>query len=602
MEEGLQGLKRTKYCGDYNTKDIGQRVVAMGFVAKARNLGSLLFVDLRDRFGIVQVSFVQEQDASLFSKATAIKSEYVIAIRGKVVLRGERNINTEMATGEIEIVAEQLRIISQADTPPFAITENSNIGEALRLKYRYLDLRRATMQNYLVVRDKIMRITHNYLSKKGFLNIETPFLGKSTPEGARDYLVPSRVHQGKFYALPQSPQLYKQILMISGLDRYYQIARCFRDEDLRANRQPEFSQIDLEMSFVDKPDEVMKIAEGLVKEIFTKTLGLTFKGRLAKLKYKEAMERYGNDKPDTRFRLEIQNISKHVKDSQFLLFQQAIKKRGSSVRAINAKGLASAYSRKAIDKVGDFVKEYGLGGIAYAIVKQDECTSPIKKFFTDEQFASVLKSVDAEVGDIIFFGAGEDTVLLPALGALRLKIARENNLVCKGDYKFLWVTDFPLFEYDDKEQRLIAMHHPFTAPRDQDICLLDTAPKKVLAKAYDLVINGEEVGGGSIRIHQRAIQQKMFELIGLSDTDISERFGFFIQAFRYGVPPHGGLAFGLDRLVMLIAQTDNIKDVIAFPKVQNASCLMQEAPSAVHALQLEELGVELKNERNRIDN
>lgn len=602
MEEGLQGLKRTKYCGDFSTKDIGKKVTAMGFVAKVRNLGSLLFVDLRDRSGIVQVSFVLENDNALFNKAAAIKSEYVIAVTGTVALRGERNINTEMATGEIEIVAEQLLIISQADTPPFAITENSNIGEALRLKYRYLDLRRATMQNYLVVRDKIMQITHNYLSKKGFLNIETPFLGKSTPEGARDYLVPSRIHQGEFYALPQSPQLYKQILMISGLDRYYQIARCFRDEDLRANRQPEFSQIDLEMSFVDKPGEVMEIAEGLIKEIFTKALGLTFKGKFARLKYKDAMDRYGSDKPDTRFELQIQDISKYVLDSQFPLFQQMAKKRGSSVRAINAKGLTEAYSRKAIDKVGDFVKEYGLGGIAYAIVKQNECASPIKKFFTDEQFASLLQKVDAEIGDIIFFAAGEDKLLLPALGALRLKIARDNNLVCKGDYKFLWVTDFPLFEYDDKGKRLVAMHHPFTAPRDQDVRLLDTAPKKVLAKAYDLVVNGEEVGGGSIRIHQRAIQQKMFELIGLSGADISERFGFFIEAFRYGVPPHGGLAFGLDRLVMLIAQTDNIKDVIAFPKVQNASCLMQGAPSAVHSLQLEELGVELKNERNRTDN
>jgi len=594
MEEGLQGLKRTKYCGEFGAKDIGQKAVVMGFAAKVRNLGSLLFIDLRDRSGIVQVSFDYEINPALFDKASLVKSEYVIAAVGTVVLRGEKNINREMATGEIEIKASKLLIISEADTPPFVIAEKSNVGETLRLKYRYLDLRRATMQNYLAVKDKIMRITHNYLAKHGFLNIETPFLGKSTPEGARDYLVPSRIHQGKFYALPQSPQLYKQILMISGLDRYYQIARCFRDEDLRANRQPEFSQIDLEMSFVSNPADVMKIAEGLIKDIFSKTIGLTFKGKFARLKYKEAMERFGTDKPDTRFGLEAQDITSYVKESEFALFQEAAKKRGHSVHSINAKGLAGAYSRKAIDKATDFVKDYGLKGLAYAIVKEDETTSSIKKFFSEQQFDRLIKRMDGKPGDIIFFAAGESKVALTALGALRLQIAKEHKLAAENTYEFLWVTDFPLFEYDAVEQRLSAMHHPFTAPRDKDIALLDSAPSKVLAKAYDLVINGEEAGGGSIRIHQRALQQKMFEIIGLSDTDIAERFGFFIEAFKYGVPPHGGLAFGLDRLVMLIAQTDNIKDVIAFPKVQNASCLMQGAPSEVSSEQTNELGIDIK--------
>jgi len=594
MEEGLNGLKRTKYCGEFTAKDIGKKAIAMGFVAKARNLGSLLFVDLRDRTGVVQVSFASEDDSALFDKASAIRSEFVIAVVGTVALRGEKNINREMTTGEIEIKASELAIISQADTPPFAIAEKSNVGEALRLKYRYLDLRRATMQNYLVIRDKIMRITHNYLAKHGFLNIETPFLGKSTPEGARDYLVPSRIHQGRFYALPQSPQLYKQILMISGLDRYYQIARCFRDEDLRANRQPEFSQIDFEMSFVSEPVEVMKIAEGLIKDIFAKTIGLSFKGKFAKIKYKDAMERFGTDKPDTRFGLEILNFNSYAKECEFALFRDAAKKRGHSVYAINAKGLANSYSRKAIDKITDFVKEYGLPGLAYAIVKENEVTSSIKKFFTEQQFAQLISALDGNVGDIIFFAAGERTTVLTALGALRLKIAREHNLIAAHTYDFLWVTDFPLLEYDSEEARWTAMHHPFTAPRDKDIPLLDKAPGRVLAKAYDLVINGEEAGGGSIRIHQRAIQQKMFEIIGLSDTDIAERFGFFIEAFKYGVPPHGGLAFGLDRLVMLIAQTENIKDVIAFPKVQNASCLMQGAPSDVSAVQMDELGIDIK--------
>lgn len=594
MEESLSGLKRSKYCGQFSALDIGKTVTVMGFAAKVRNLGAILFIDVRDRTGIVQISFSAEEDKELFEKSEHVKSEYVIAASGIVVPRGEKNINKDMASGEIEIKAQSLRIISKADLTPFNITEQSNVSEALRLKYRYLDLRRNFMQEKLIIRDKIMRITCDYLAKKGFLNIETPFLGKSTPEGARDYLVPSRVHNGKFYALPQSPQLYKQLLMISGFDRYFQIARCFRDEDLRANRQPEFSQIDLEMSFVSRPEEVMTIAEGLIKEIFNKTLGLKFKGKFRRLKYKDAMEKFGSDKPDTRFDMQIQDVTSQLKECSFTPFREAAKRRGHSVRAINAKGLAEGYSRKAIDKAAAFVKDYGLQGLAYAIVREDEIASPIKKFFSEQDFAGLLASIQAEKGDIIFFGAGESETVLTALGALRLHIAKEHNLIDKDKYDFLWVTDFPLFEYDEQEERLVAKHHPFTAPRDRDIDKLDSNPKKVLAKAYDLVINGEEAGGGSIRIHQRAVQQKMFEIIGLTDTDIRERFGFFIDAFKYGTPPHGGLAFGLDRLVMLVAKTDNIKDVIAFPKVQNASCLMVEAPSGVGAIQLQELGLDIK--------
>ncbi|MGI6213160.1 MAG: aspartate--tRNA ligase [Christensenellales bacterium] len=593
MEETLSGLKRSKYCGEFSARDLEKNVTAMGFVAKSRNLGAILFMDLRDRAGIVQISFAAEDDPALFEKAAQVKSEYVIAVTGKVVARGEKNINKDIPTGEIEIKAEELRIISAADLPPFAITENSNVSEPLRLKYRYLDLRRAVMQQKLIVRDKIMRVTHSYLAKHGFLNIETPFLGKSTPEGARDYLVPSRVHPGKFYALPQSPQLYKQILMISGLDRYYQIARCFRDEDLRANRQPEFSQIDLEMSFVSGPEDVMNIAEGLIKEIFKQVLGMSFKGKFRRFKYKEAMERFGSDKPDTRFGLEITDITKFAKTGDFAPFKQAAK-RGHSVRCVNAKGLADAFTRKAIDKAGDFVKDYGLKGLAYAIVKDNEITSPIKKYFSEQDFNGILTQAGAEKGDIIFFAAGKNQTVLTALGVLRLQIAKEHNLIDESRYDFLWVTDFPLFEYDEQEKRLVAMHHPFTSPRDKDIRKLDTAPAKVLAKAYDLVINGVEAGGGSIRIHQRAVQQKMFETIGLSESDIKERFGFFMEAFRYGTPPHGGLAFGLDRLVMLLTNTDNIKDVIAFPKVQNASCLMQDAPGEVSDDQLKDLGIIIK--------
>ena len=593
MEELLAGLKRSKYCGEFTSKDIGKKVTAMGFVAKYRNLGSIQFIDLRDRTGIVQISFDEANDAELFKKSTAIRNEFIIAVCGEVRARGEKNVNKDISSGEVEIIATALKIISEAEVTPFNIVDNSNTNEQLRLKYRYLDLRRLPMQKRLIIRDKIVQSTRRHMAKQGFMDIETPFLGKSTPEGARDYLVPSRVQNGKFYALPQSPQLYKQMLMISGFDKYYQIARCFRDEDLRANRQPEFSQIDIEMSFVDSIDDVLKMAEGLIKSIFKDTLNISLKGRFKRLKYKDAMNKYGSDKPDTRFALELNDISSIVKGSDFSVFDSVARKRNHSVRGINAKSLANNFTRKQIDKLQEFVRDYGAKWLAYIIIKEDEISSPIKKFFSDEKMQEIISAMQGEVGDILFFVADRDDIVFDSLGALRLKIAKEFALFDSNVYDILWVTDFPLFEYDETEKRLVAKHHPFTAPKNEDIDKLDKNPLKAKAKAYDLVINGEEAGGGSIRIHQKAVQRKMFEMIGLSEKDITERFGFFVEAFKYGVPPHGGIAFGLDRLTMLIAKTDNIKDVIAFPKIQNASCLLQEAPSFVENNQLKELGIDI---------
>ena len=592
MEELINNLKRTKYCAEFNTKDIGKQVTLMGFVAKYRNLGSLQFIDLRDRTGIIQISFDEAINADLFKKSTVIRNEYVIAVVGKVIPRGEKNINPDIPTGEIEVQAQELKILSQAEVTPFNIVDDSNTNDALRLKYRYLDLRRLPMQKRFIMRDKIVQSTRRHMAKQGFMDIETPFLGKSTPEGARDYLVPSRVHNGKFYALPQSPQLYKQLLMISGFDRYYQIARCFRDEDLRANRQPEFSQIDIEMSYVDNINDVLNVAEGLIKAIFKDTLNITFKGRFRRLKYKDAMAKYGSDKPDTRFGLELCNISRLVKGCDFGAFNKAARQRNYSVRGINAKGLADNFTRKKIDQMQSFIKDYGAKGLAYIIIKENEISSPIKKFFSDEKLNEIIKAMDGKAGDILFFVADKDKIVFDSLGALRLNIAKEFRLFDDSKYDILWVVDFPLFDYDEEEKRLVAMHHPFTSPKNEDILILDKSPLKTKAKAYDLVINGEEAGGGSIRIHQRAVQQKMFEMIGLSEKDINERFGFFVEAFKYGVPPHGGIAFGLDRLTMLITKTDNIKDVIAFPKVQNASCLLQDAPSVVEDNQLKDLGLD----------
>ena len=587
--------KRTKMCGEFTAADVGRKVTVYGFVAKYRNLGSIIFVDLRDRTGILQLNFDSGKSDGLFEEAAAIRNEFVIKATGTIRRRGEKNVNPNMATGEIELEADALEILSEAETPPFAISDLANVGENLRLKYRYLDLRRPALQNILVTRAKIVSTTYEYLTKRGFMNIETPFLGKSTPEGARDYLVPSRVHPGTFYALPQSPQLYKQLLMISGFDRYFQVVKCFRDEDLRANRQPEFTQIDLEMSYAEKPEDVMKEAEGLIREIFKNTLGMKLPRSFRRLKYSEAMSRFGSDKPDTRFGLELKNVTPLVKKCGFSVFENA-SGRGMSVRAINAKGLASM-TRKEIDSMQEVVREYGAKGLAYIAWKEDGISSPIKKFFADETFDALINAVDGEKGDIIFFVADRDKTVFAALGALRLHIAKKYGLIDENTYDILWVTDFPLYEYDEEEKRLNAMHHPFTSPVPADLKYLDKNPLKVRAMAYDLVINGQEAGGGSIRIHTPSLQRKMFEKISLTEKDINERFGFFVEAFRYGVPPHGGLAFGLDRLVMLITKTDNIKDVIAFPKNQSAVGLMEDCPSAVEQKQLDELEISVGGDK-----
>ncbi len=590
MVDFLNGLERTHKCGQLRGSDVDKQVTVMGFVAKYRNLGNLLFIDLRDISGVVQVAFDDQVDKAVFDKATAIRNEYVVAVTGKVRSRGS-NINKNMPTGEVEILASDLRILSEAEVAPFVITEDMKVGEQLRLKYRYLDLRRNYLQSKLVMRDKITRVVRNYLSDNGFLEIETPFLGKSTPEGARDYLVPSRIHNGEFYALPQSPQLFKQLLMIAGMDRYYQIARCFRDEDLRANRQPEFSQIDMEMSYVEDNEQVMEIAEGLIKKVFKECLDMDITETFRRIPYSEAMEKWGSDKPDTRFDLQLKNLSDIVKDCGFSVFANAVAN-GGSVRAINAKGLCNKITRKEVDACGEFVKSYGAKGLAYAMFREDgSVTSSILKFLTEEQQKAIFDRVDAQKGDIIFFVADKDKVVFDSLGALRCYIADKYELYDKSKFDFLWVVDFPLLEYDEEEKRYFAVHHPFTSALVEDIPLLDTDPAKVRSNAYDMVINGQEAGGGSIRIHDWHMQEKIFSLLGFSQEDIEERFGFFVEAFKYGAPPHGGLAFGLDRLTMLVTGTDNIKDVIAFPKVQNASCLMTGAPAPVDNKQLAELAI-----------
>ncbi len=593
MAEFLNGLKRTNYCGEVTSEYIGKEVVVMGFVAKYRNLGNLLFVDLRDRTGIVQIAFNKSVNEEIYNKADTIRNEYVIAVRGNVVARDEKNINKNMATGEIEIEATELKILSEADQTPFFIQDNINTNEALRLKYRYLDLRRPYLQKLLIMRDKIVRVTREYMAENGFLDIETPFLGKSTPEGARDYLVPSRIHQGEFYALPQSPQIYKQLLMIAGFDRYYQVARCFRDEDLRANRQPEFTQIDMEMSFADEPRQVMDIAEGLIKRIFKECVNIDFTEPFEEMTYQVAMENYGSDKPDRRFDMKIINISDIVKDCGFGVFTSAIEN-GGSVRLINAKGLVSNMTRKETDSYSHFVQDYGAKAVATILLKDDATTCSFKKFMTDEEIEAIINRAGAEKGDALLIVASEkDSVVLQSLGALRLHVAKKFNIYDQDKYDIFWLTEFPMFEYSEEEQRLVAVHHPFTSPMNEDLALLDTEPLKARAKAYDLVINGEESGGGSIRIFHRDIQQKMFELLGMDEQTIKEKFGFFVEAFNYGTPPHGGLAFGLDRLVMLLTHTDSIKDVIAFPKVQNASCLMTGAPSFVEQNQLNDLAISI---------
>ena len=603
MSEFLGDYVRSNYCGETNEKQIGNELTVMGWAAKRRDFGGLIFVDLRDRTGLLQIVFdASEISQEDFRKAEAIRSEYVLAVKGKLRARSADTVNPKLTTGTVELLAHELKILSDADTPPFAIDESSAaVNESVRLKYRYLDLRTAPLQEKLRMRSKICSAARAYLESKDFMEIETPYLGRSTPEGARDYLVPSRVHPGEFYALPQSPQLYKQLLMISGFDRYYQIARCFRDEDLRANRQPEFTQIDLEMSFADSEERVMEIAEGMIKHIFKQCIGLEINEKLRRIPYSEAMARFGSDKPDTRFGLEITDISDLAATCGFQVFEGAVKK-GGSVRMINAKGFVGGadpvLSRRDIDHLTDFVKTYKAKGLAWIAVRENEIQSVITKFMSEETVSAILRRADATPGDILFFCADTDEVVFAALGALRLHLAEKGNLIDKSKFDLLWVTDFPQFEYSAEEKRYVAMHHPFTMPKVEDLEYLETDPARVRAMAYDLVINGQEAGGGSIRIHSREIQKRMFNALGFSDEQIEKRFGFFVGAFNYGTPPHGGLAFGLDRLVMLLTGTDNIKDVIAFPKVQNASDLMTDAPNIVEPKQLRELSIRVNDAKS----
>lgn len=589
MGEALGGLKRTLMCGEVRENNVSQKITLMGWVQRNRKLGGLQFIDLRDRTGIMQIVFGEEINAEAFEKAKDVRPEYCIAVTGEVVLREAPNNN--MPTGLVELKCESLKILSESDTPPIYIKEGLDAAESIRLKYRYLDLRRPDMQRIFMIRNRISKSVRDYLDENNFLEVETPMLTKSTPEGARDYLVPSRNYPGMFYALPQSPQIFKQLLMVSGFDRYYQIVKCFRDEDLRANRQPEFTQIDLEMSFVEQED-VIKMNEGLIAHVFKEVAGVDVKLPIKRMTFKDAMEKYGSDKPDLRFGMEITNITEDVKDMDFVVFKSAIEA-GGSVRALCLKGGADL-GRKPIDKLGEFVKTYKAKGLAWIQLKEDGVKSSISKFLTDDVTNSIVKTMGAEVGDAIFIVADKNSVVFQSLGALRLELAKQFDLIKdKNEFNFTWITEFPLFEYDEEEGRYHAAHHPFTSPMDEDIDMLETNPGAVRSKAYDLVLNGEELGGGSIRIHDSKLQQRMFKALGFTEESAQERFGFLIDAFKFGPPPHGGLAFGLDRMVMFLAGTENIKDVIAFPKNQNAYCYLSEAPNIADEKQLQELGISI---------
>lgn len=582
-------LKRTAKCTELTLDDVGSKQVLCGWVNRRRNLGNLIFITLRDISGIIQLVFDGGADPELFEKAGQLRSEYVIAVKGTLEARTADMVNPNMKTGAIELKAEELEILSRSQTPPFEIEESAKVSDALRLKYRYLDLRRPELQQNIIMKHKVSQLVYEYLSANGFLNIETPMLTKSTPEGARDYLVPSRIHKGKFYALPQSPQLFKQLLMISGYDRYFQLARCFRDEDLRADRQPEFTQIDMEMSFVDMED-VMTLNEGLLKHIFKNTLGIDIKTPFLRMKYSEAMDRYGSDKPDTRFGLELCNVSDIVKDCGFRVFTDAVAG-GGTVRAINAKG--ASFSRKELDALGEFVKTYNAKGLAWINIG-DETKSSFTKFLAPEITEALIERLGGEKGDALLFVADvKPSVVFTALSALRIECGKKLNLIDSKKFNFLWVTEFPMFEYSEEEGRLVAMHHPFTAPLDEDLQYLETEPERVHAKAYDIVLNGTEIGGGSIRIHTTEVQERMLEALKFTKEDAWERFGFLLEALKYGAPPHGGLAYGLDRLVMHITGGDNIRDCIAFPKVQNASDLMSGAPDFVEDKQLKDLKIKV---------
>ena len=590
-ETSIHGMKRTHMCGDLRLSDAGQTVTVNGWVDRVRDNGGVLFLLVRDRAGIVQCTFDKSVNAGLFDIAFTCRTEFVVAVRGKLVARDAAAINNKMPTGEVEIIAEDIRILSRAETTPFEIDDNKEVGDQVRLKYRYLDLRRPSMQKNLMLRHRVTQVARNYFDEQGFIEIETPMLTKSTPEGARDYLVPSRVHPGKFYALPQSPQQYKQLLMLAGMDRYIQITRCFRDEDLRADRQPEFTQIDLEMSFVEQ-DDVIAVNEGFLQRVFKEVLDIDIQLPLPRLTWREAMDRFGSDKPDTRFGFEIRDISDIAANCGFGVFKGAIEA-GGTVRLININGYADKFPRKEIDKLADFVKTYRAKGLAWMKLAADgTMTSSFAKFLTEEEIAAIKARADMHENDVLFVvaDASEQTALV-SLGALRCELAKRLGLAKKDDFKLLWVTEFPQFEYSEEEDRLVAMHHPFTAPMDEDIPLLDTDPAKVRAKAYDIILNGCELGGGSIRIHDPELQTKMFEALGFTEARAKEQFGHLITAFSYGAPPHGGLAYGLDRLCMLLAGLDSIRDVIAFPKVQNASDLMMSCPDVVDDKQLDELSI-----------
>ncbi|MGI6145335.1 MAG: aspartate--tRNA ligase [Clostridia bacterium] len=596
MSESMQGLKRSNYCGFINKDYIGKEVTLMGWVHRRRDHGGVIFVDLRDREGRVQVVFNPEIGPELFQKAESVRNEDVLAVVGVVNARPEGTVNPNLATGEIEVIAKDLRILSSAKTPPFYIDDEVDVDETVRLKYRYLDLRRPVMQKALILRHKAVKVIRDYFAEKGFLEIETPMLTKSTPEGARDYLVPSRLHEGEFFALPQSPQLFKQLLMVAGFDKYYQIARCFRDEDLRADRQPEFTQLDVEMSFVERED-VLTVMEELFKRLFKECLGVEVKTPLPRLSYQEAMDRFGVDKPDLRFGLELVDVGAEVKNSQFKVFTNVLEK-GGQVKGINAKGCAH-YSRKDIDDLTKLAGIYGAKGLAYFILTDEGIKSPITKFFTPEQLEAIVAKLAGEKGDLLLFVADEPSVVAASLGHLRLELGKRLNLINENEFNFVWVVDFPLFEYNAEEKRWVAMHHPFTSPRDEDLVLMETEPYKVRAKAYDLILNGVEVGGGSIRIHQRDVQELMFKTLGLSSEEAQEKFGFLLDAFEYGVPPHGGIAFGIDRLLMLMAGRNTVRDVIAFPKTQSAMDLMTQAPSSVAMRQLRELHIKINTRENK---
>lgn len=594
MAESMMGLKRSHRCTEVTTADIGREVTVMGWVQKSRNKGGIIFVDLRDRSGILQIIF-EESDcgAEDFAKAEKLRSEFVVAVTGRVEARSGA-VNENLATGAIEVRAHSMRVLAESETPPFPIEENLRTKEELRLKYRFLDLRRPDLQRNLITRSRVATLTRAFLAEEGFLEIETPTLIKSTPEGARDYLVPSRVHPGSFYALPQSPQLFKQLLMCSGYDRYFQLARCYRDEDLRADRQPEFTQIDMELSFVDV-DDVLDVNERLLQKLFKEICNFDVQLPIQRMTWREAMDRYGSDKPDLRFGMELKDVSQVVKDCGFVVFKGALEN-GGSVRGINAEGQGHM-PRKKIDALVEYAKGFGAKGLAYVALAEDgSFKSSFAKFMTDDEMKALIAAMDGKPGDLLLFAADRDKVVFDVLGNLRLELARQLDLLKKDDFKFLWVTEFPLLEYSEEEDRYVAMHHPFTMPMDEDIQYIDTDPGRVRAKAYDIVLNGVEMGGGSVRIHQSDIQSKMFEVLGFTPERANEQFGFLLSAFKYGVPPHAGLAYGLDRVVMLMVGADSIRDVIAFPKVKDASCLMTEAPGEVDEKQLQELGIEIAAE------